>query len=51
MNSQKVREMDMEILRERAVIDYILHSKEVRIHKMVIEAEWTIELGSDHNLY
>ena len=35
---------------KRSVVDYILVSKEVNVHRMIIEDEGAVELGSDHNL-
>ena len=35
---------------KRSVVDYILVSGEVNLHRMVIENEGAMELGSDHNL-
>ena len=35
---------------KKSVIDYVLVSREVNVHKMVIEDEGAVDLGSDHNL-
>ena len=36
---------------KRSVIDYILVSTEVNVHRMEIEDEGAMELGPDHNLF